>query len=99
QGTLEGAREIPLAVLTDSLMALDRTAAVVTYCAGGYRSQIAASVLREAGFEDVSDVLGGYGAWEGAGLPVTRGETQTPGGMRAWCAAGLPVVAEPVGGH
>ena len=34
----------------------------VVYCAGGYRSSIAASLLREAGFADVSDVLGGYAA-------------------------------------
>ena len=33
------------------------------YCAGGYRSSVAASVLRQAGFEDVTDIIGGYGAW------------------------------------
>jgi rhodanese-related sulfurtransferase len=32
------------------------------FCAGGYRSSIAASVLRRAGFTDVSDVLGGFEA-------------------------------------
>jgi rhodanese-related sulfurtransferase len=32
------------------------------YCAGGYRSSIAASVLRANGFRDVSDVLGGFEA-------------------------------------
>jgi rhodanese-related sulfurtransferase len=36
------------------------------FCAGGYRSSIAASLLRRAGFEDVSDILGGYDAWESA---------------------------------
>jgi rhodanese-related sulfurtransferase len=35
----------------------------VVFCAGGYRSSVAASVLRHAGFVDVSDLLGGYGAW------------------------------------
>jgi rhodanese-related sulfurtransferase len=35
---------------------------VVTLCAGGYRSSIAASLLRANGFSDVSDVLGGYSA-------------------------------------
>jgi len=34
------------------------------YCAGGYRSSVAASLLRQSGFADVSDILGGYGAWE-----------------------------------
>ncbi|MCV7155543.1 rhodanese-like domain-containing protein, partial [Mycolicibacterium pyrenivorans] len=35
-------------------------------CAGGYRSSVAASLLRHHGFADVSDILGGYGAWDGA---------------------------------
>jgi DMSO/TMAO reductase YedYZ molybdopterin-dependent catalytic subunit/rhodanese-related sulfurtransferase/glyoxylase-like metal-dependent hydrolase (beta-lactamase superfamily II) len=72
-GTMAGAREIHLAVLTESLAALDKSAPVVTYCESGYRSQIAASVLLEAGFADVSDLLGGYHAWEGAGLPTSTG--------------------------
>ena len=62
-GTIPGAIEIPLAVLADSLDALDRDLPVVAYCASGYRSQVAASVLAAAGFGDVSDLLGGYGAW------------------------------------
>jgi DMSO/TMAO reductase YedYZ molybdopterin-dependent catalytic subunit/rhodanese-related sulfurtransferase/glyoxylase-like metal-dependent hydrolase (beta-lactamase superfamily II) len=70
QGTLPAAREIPLAILTRSLAGLDRSAPVLVYCASGYRSQVAASVLLAAGFADVSDLLGGYRAWESAGLPV-----------------------------
>jgi rhodanese-related sulfurtransferase len=35
---------------------------VVVFCAGGYRSSLAASLLRANGFTDVSDVLGGYSA-------------------------------------
>jgi DMSO/TMAO reductase YedYZ molybdopterin-dependent catalytic subunit/rhodanese-related sulfurtransferase/glyoxylase-like metal-dependent hydrolase (beta-lactamase superfamily II) len=69
-GTLPAAREIPLPVLTDSLAGLDPAVPVVVYCASGYRSQVAASVLLEAGFADVSDLLGGYAAWDGAGLPT-----------------------------
>jgi DMSO/TMAO reductase YedYZ molybdopterin-dependent catalytic subunit/rhodanese-related sulfurtransferase/glyoxylase-like metal-dependent hydrolase (beta-lactamase superfamily II) len=69
-GTLPGAREIPLAILTGSLAGVDRSAPVLVYCASGYRSQVAASVLLAAGFADVSDLLGGYRAWETAGLPV-----------------------------
>ena len=33
------------------------------FCAGGYRSAIASSLLRAHGFSDVSDLLGGYTAW------------------------------------
>jgi DMSO/TMAO reductase YedYZ molybdopterin-dependent catalytic subunit/glyoxylase-like metal-dependent hydrolase (beta-lactamase superfamily II) len=73
-GTLPGAREVPLAALIDSLAGLDPSQPVVTYCATGSRSLIASSALRAAGFDDVSDLLGGYGAWASAGLP-----TATPG--------------------
>ena len=67
-GTLPGAREVPLPVLIDSFLGLDPTAPVVVYCAGGSRSQVAASVLVAHGFADVSDLLGGYTSWNGAGL-------------------------------
>lgn len=71
-GTLSGARVISLAVLVDSLDQLDRDAPVVVNCAGGYRSMIAASLLRHRGFSDVSDLIGGYGAWTAAGLPISN---------------------------
>jgi rhodanese-related sulfurtransferase len=79
-GALPGAREIPLTVLADSLAALDAGAPVVVYCASGYRSQVAASVLLDAGFAGVSDLLGGYAAWEGAGLPITTPATAEQAG-------------------
>ncbi len=65
-GTIPGSRPIPLATLTASLAALDRDLPIVTYCASGYRSSVAASVLSANGFGDVSDLLGGYGAWAAA---------------------------------
>jgi rhodanese-related sulfurtransferase/glyoxylase-like metal-dependent hydrolase (beta-lactamase superfamily II) len=71
-GILPGAREIPLATFTRWLAGLEQADPVVVYCASGYRSQVAASLLRSKGFKDVSDLLGGYGAWVGAGLPVTQ---------------------------
>jgi rhodanese-related sulfurtransferase/glyoxylase-like metal-dependent hydrolase (beta-lactamase superfamily II) len=77
-GTVPGAKVIPLPVLVDSLDDLDPGAPVVVNCAGGYRSIIAASVLGRAGFADVSDLLGGYGAWANAGLPVSGGQAAEP---------------------
>ncbi|MBU3704327.1 MAG: MBL fold metallo-hydrolase [Ilumatobacteraceae bacterium] len=61
-GMVDGARNIPIAQLRSRLAELDPKKPTVVYCAGGYRSSIAASLLREAGFADVSDVLGGYAA-------------------------------------
>jgi DMSO/TMAO reductase YedYZ molybdopterin-dependent catalytic subunit/rhodanese-related sulfurtransferase len=75
RGTLPGAREIPLAILTKLPDALDRFAPVLVYSDCGYRSLVAASALQAAGFGDVADLLGGYRAWEGAGLRVARQAT------------------------
>jgi len=65
-GTLPGARLIPLPQLLDHLDELDPAAPTVVYCAGGYRSSIAASSLRAHGFATVADLIGGYGAWAAA---------------------------------
>lgn len=62
-GTIAGSVEIPVGQLPGRIDELDPDAPTVVYCAGGYRSSVAASVLRQAGFSDVSDVIGGYGAW------------------------------------
>jgi hydroxyacylglutathione hydrolase len=50
--------------LLERMSELDPNVPTVVYCAGGYRSSIAASTLRSHGFVDVSDVLGGFAAWE-----------------------------------
>ncbi len=69
-GTIEGARSFPLTELRDRVDELDPTAPIVVFCAGGYRSSIAASFLRARGFDRVADILGGYEAWTRAGLPT-----------------------------
>ena len=55
---------LPLGTLSAHLDELDRSRPTVVYCAGGYRSSAGASLLRAQGFTDVSDLLGGYAAWE-----------------------------------
>ena len=92
-GTIPGAVEIPLAVLADSLDALDRNLPVVAYCASGYRSMVAASALAAAGYTDVSDLLGGYSAWATAELPIAHGAGSRMAGrtpqVSAWAAGTL----------
>jgi hydroxyacylglutathione hydrolase len=61
-GTFANAVNIPIAELQQRLHELNTASPTIVFCAGGYRSSIAASVLRRAGFTDVSDVLGGYEA-------------------------------------
>ncbi len=62
-GTIDGAVAIPVGQLPTRSAELDPSAPTVVFCAGGYRSSVGASVLRQAGFTDVSDILGGYSAW------------------------------------
>ena len=62
-GMIPGARHLPLPELGRRLGELRADAPVILYCAGGWRSSVAASLLRARGFSDVSDVLGGYAAW------------------------------------
>jgi glyoxylase-like metal-dependent hydrolase (beta-lactamase superfamily II)/rhodanese-related sulfurtransferase len=69
-GTIAGARHMPLAQLTERLGQLDPQRPTVAFCAGGYRSTIAASTLAAHGFADVSDMLGGFEAWRSAGYPI-----------------------------
>ena len=69
-GTIPGAAVIPLPHLVRRIGELDPATPTVVYCAGGYRSTIAASTLRAHGFADVSDLLGGIGAWGDAGKPL-----------------------------
>jgi glyoxylase-like metal-dependent hydrolase (beta-lactamase superfamily II)/rhodanese-related sulfurtransferase len=74
-GIVPGAVTIPLARLLDRHHELDPIAPIVVYCAGGYRSSTAASLLRSVGFTQVADLQGGYDAWAAAGLPTVRPET------------------------
>jgi rhodanese-related sulfurtransferase len=62
-GMIPGAVNIPVGQLSGRVGELHATRPTVVYCAGGYRSSVAASLLRERGFTDVSDILGGYAAW------------------------------------
>ena len=62
-GVIAGAILVPLTQLNELLPTLDASKPTIVYCAGGFRSSIAASRMAAAGFDDVSDLLGGYGAW------------------------------------
>jgi glyoxylase-like metal-dependent hydrolase (beta-lactamase superfamily II)/rhodanese-related sulfurtransferase len=63
-GTIPGSVNIPLAELSRRVDELDPARPTVVFCAGGWRSSVGGSVLRNLGFEDVSDVLGGFAGWE-----------------------------------
>jgi hydroxyacylglutathione hydrolase len=51
------------------LPAIDKERGVAVHCKSGYRSMIACSLLERAGHRNVINVVGGFDAWHGAGLP------------------------------
>jgi glyoxylase-like metal-dependent hydrolase (beta-lactamase superfamily II)/rhodanese-related sulfurtransferase len=67
---VRGSVNIPLNHLAERLQELPADRPLLVYCAGGYRSSIAASLLRRHGFTDVGEIAGGMAAWETAQLPV-----------------------------
>jgi molybdopterin/thiamine biosynthesis adenylyltransferase/rhodanese-related sulfurtransferase len=50
----------------------NRDTEVVLYCAGGNRSALAAKALHELGYQNVSSMAGGFGAWKRAGLTIDK---------------------------
>jgi hydroxyacylglutathione hydrolase len=70
QKHIGGSEAFPLNHLVENLGKLPRDRSLLVYCAGGYRSSIAASLLQRSGFQRVSEIAGGIAAWETAKLPV-----------------------------
>jgi glyoxylase-like metal-dependent hydrolase (beta-lactamase superfamily II)/rhodanese-related sulfurtransferase len=70
QKCIAGSLGIPLNHLVESRDKLPKDRPLLVYCAGGYRSSIAASLLQSCGFRNVSEIAGGIVAWEAANLPV-----------------------------
>jgi hydroxyacylglutathione hydrolase len=74
---IHGSLSIPLNHLAQRARELAADQPLLIHCAGGYRSSIAASLLRQQGFGRVSELAGGVTAWEAAGLPL-----ESPSGQR-----------------
>jgi glyoxylase-like metal-dependent hydrolase (beta-lactamase superfamily II)/rhodanese-related sulfurtransferase len=69
--SIDGTTHLPLNTLPSGLSGVPRDRPLVVFCAGGYRSSIAASLLQRDGFTNVSELAGGIAAWEAAGLPLS----------------------------
>ncbi|GAB5472467.1 MAG: MBL fold metallo-hydrolase [Maribacter sp.] len=65
------AHHTPLSMLNDHLAEFPKEAPFYIHCAGGYRSVIAASILKSRGFHNLIDLAGGYAALKKAGAEVT----------------------------
>ena len=73
QKRISGSVSMPLNHLGERLSELPMDRPLLVYCAGGYRSAIAASLLEHHGFQQVSEIAGGIAAWEAAKLPIETG--------------------------
>lgn len=67
-GHVAGSRSVPLEYLNDPMAELPKTKTLFIHCAGGYRSIMAASILRARGYEKLVDVTGGFDAIKKTGL-------------------------------
>jgi hydroxyacylglutathione hydrolase len=70
QKHIDGSLSVPLNHLAAHLSSLPKDRPLLVYCAGGYRSSVAASLLQRSGFHSVAEIAGGFAAWEAANLPV-----------------------------
>ncbi len=68
---IEGAENMPLADLNNHLSELPKEDTFYVHCLGGYRSMIAASILKSRGYHNLVDVKGGFRAAKEAGVSVT----------------------------
>ena len=74
QKFIAGSISVPLNHLEETLATSPKDRKLLVYCAGGYRSSIAASLLQRDGFLLVGEIAGGLAAWEAAQLPVMHGD-------------------------
>ncbi|HXU13976.1 MAG TPA: MBL fold metallo-hydrolase [Terriglobales bacterium] len=63
-GAIENSVRIPLGQLPSRTAELDASKLIVVHCKGGYRSSIATSILRRAGYRDIANLTGGFDAWK-----------------------------------
>ncbi len=60
---IENAVHIELSSLKEKIQEIPKDKPIATICGSGYRASIAASLLQQHGFKDVSNVQGGMKAW------------------------------------
>lgn len=69
-GNIACASHAPLGQLNDYIGGFPEGDKCYIYCAGGYRSVIAASILKSRGIHNIVNIAGGFAAIKKAGIPV-----------------------------
>jgi hydroxyacylglutathione hydrolase len=65
-GHIPNAELWPLDKFAAQTLDLGKTTPIIAHCKSGYRSMIACSLLRKAGYTSVTNLIGGFDAWEQA---------------------------------
>lgn len=68
---IDGATSFPLDYISDNMNQIEKEKTYHLHCAGGYRSVIAASILKSRGYDQIIDVAGGYKAISETDIPTT----------------------------
>lgn len=73
-GHIPGARHLGKGIIERDIEAAvpDKSAKLILYCGGGFRSALAADNLRKMGYTNVWSMDGGWKGWTSAGLPVEK---------------------------
>ena len=74
-GMIENAQHICLSDLQSELHTLDKNKQYIIHCAGGYRSMMAASIMKQRGFNKIINVLGGMGKIKATGIKLIQPAT------------------------
>jgi phage shock protein E len=72
QGHIPGVVLIPLDQVPNRLADIPKDKTVIVTCQSGNRSGQAAKLLREKGYTNIHNMLGGFTAWEKDGYPVEK---------------------------
>jgi glyoxylase-like metal-dependent hydrolase (beta-lactamase superfamily II)/rhodanese-related sulfurtransferase len=68
---VDGAKSLPLDFINDEMSDFPKDQPFIIHCAGGYRSMIAASILKSRGIDNFIEVAGGYNAIAKTAVPRT----------------------------
>ncbi len=71
-GVIENAKLICLSTLQNDMNLLDKKSHYFVHCAGGYRSMMAASILKKNGFNKITNVRGGMGKIKETKVPLVQ---------------------------
>ncbi len=69
---IKGAQNFPLDFINKNMSEVDRNKTYYLHCAGGYRSVIAASILRSRGFDNLVNIREGFEGLIKQDLPMTE---------------------------